>query len=313
MTSLDVTTVDLTIADLKTPARRRRRERLVHWSLLATAGLSVVITAAIVLSIFNEAWNFVSNVRRDQLFTDGWFPRRDMFDIRTLLVGTFLVAGIAMVVAVPLGLGTAVWLSEYARPSVRRVVKPALELLAGIPSVVIGFFAISWITPTLLQSFFDDVNFFNLAAAGIGVGVLTLPLIASVSEDAMRAVPQALREGAYGLGARKVTVATKIVFPAAVSGIVAASILGISRAIGETMVVAIAAGATGGSLFSTDVLQPGQTMTAAMAALGLGSDQVKGGDLAFASLYFVGLLLFVMTFLLNLVGDVFVRRVREVY
>jgi len=313
VTSVELGPQGLTIADLQTPAGRRNRERVMRASLMATAGLSVVITVLIIISIAGGAWDFISKVDSDRLTDIGWFPRRGLFDISTLLVGTLLVAGIAMLVATPLGLGTAVWLSEYARPGVRKVVKPALELLAGIPSVVVGFFAISWITPSLLDRVFGEVAFYNLAAAGIGVGILTLPLVASVSEDAMRAVPAALREGAYGLGARKVVIATKIVFPAAISGIVAAFILGVSRAIGETMVVAIASGATGGSLFSTDVLKPGQTMTAAMAALGLGSDQVKGDDLAFQSLFFIGFLLFAFTFVLNIIGERFVRRVRERY
>jgi phosphate transport system permease protein len=188
-----------------------------------------------------------------------------------------------------------------------------LELLAGVPSVVLGFFAISFLTPELLARFRSDVAFFNLASAGIAVGILTLPLVASVAEDAMRAVPASLREAAYGLGSRRMTVATRVVFPAAISGIVAAFIIGLSRAVGETMIVAIASGATGGSLFSLDVFGPGQTMTAAMAALGAGTDQVKGDAAAFQSLYFVGSLLFVITLALNILGDRFVRRVRERY
>lgn len=313
MTTVDVPAATLTAAELQTPRGRRNRERAMRAGLLLTAGVSVLVTVLIIVSIVGEAWSFVSRVELDRLTDIGWFPRRGLYDVGTLVVASGLVAGIAMLVATPLGLGTAVYLSEYAKPRVRKVVKPVLELLAGIPSVVVGFFAISWITPSLLDRIFGDVAFFNLAAAGIGVGVLTLPLVASVSEDAMRAVPLALREGAYGLGARKVTVATRIVFPAVISGIVAAFILGLSRAIGETMVVAIASGATGGSLFTTDVLRPGQTMTAAMAALGAGTDQVKGDDLAFQSLFFIGFLLFLMTFALNIVGERFVRRVRERY
>jgi phosphate transport system permease protein len=159
----------------------------------------------------------------------------------------------------------------------------------------------------------SDVAFFNMASAGIAVGILTLPLVASVAEDAMRAVPMSLREAAYGLGGKKLSVTLRVVFPAAISGIVAALVIGGSRAIGETMVVAIASGATGGSMFSWDIWQPGQTMTAAMAALGAGTDQVKGADAAFQSLYFVGLLLFGVTLTLNMMGAGFVRRVREKY
>lgn len=285
----------------------------MHGVFLAAAWASILVTVLIVFTLVREAWSFLGQVEMGALTEKGWFPRRGLFDVRTLVVGTLLVSGIAMLVATPLGLGAAVYLSEYARPGVRRVIKPVLELLAGIPSVVIGFFAISFITPELLARLRSDIAFFNLASAGIGVGILTLPLVASVAEDAMRAVPESLREAAYGLGSRKMTVASRVVFPAAISGIVAALVLGLSRAIGETMVVAIASGATGGSLFNLDVFEPGQTMTAAMAALGAGTDQVRGADAAFQSLFFVGMLLFLVTFALNLLGDRLVRRIRERY
>lgn len=303
----------LTAQELRTPGRRRRAEVVARAIFLLAALISVVVSALIVLSLVREAWAFLTKIELGQLTEIGWFPRRGMFDLSTLVVGTFLVTGIAMLVAAPLGLGAAFYLSEYARPRVRKVVKPVLEVLAGVPSVVLGFFAISFITPELLQRIRSDVAFFNLASAGIAVGILTLPIIASIAEDAMRAVPRDLREAAYGLGARKATVCVKVVFPAAVSGIMAAFIVGISRAVGETMVVAIASGATGGSLFSLDIFSPGQTMTAAMAALGAGTDQVKGDDAAFQSLFFIGLLLFVMTLVLNLISDRFVRRVQERY
>jgi phosphate transport system permease protein len=294
--------------------RRQRRE--VFWRLffLGAAATSIVISVAIVLSLVGEAWIFISNVDLSALWDIGWFPRRGAFDIRTIVVGTLLVAGIAMLVATPLGLGAAMYLSEYARPSVRRILKPALEILAGIPSVVLGYFALTFITPETLKPIFGDaLGGFNLLAAGIGVGILTVPLIASVAEDSMRAVPLSLREASYGLGASRMTTSIRVVFPAAISGIVAALIIGLSRAIGETMVVAIASGATGGSLFTLDVLQPGTTMTAAMAALAIGSDQVRGADFAFQSLFFVGLLLFLITLLLNVVSERFVRRVRQRY
>ena len=293
--------------------RRRRKERIMRLILKGAAILTFLITVGIVLSILREAITFLIDVPKDSLWSIGWFPRRGLFDIPTLLIGTFLVTIIAMAVAVPLGLGAAIYLSEYANPRVRKVVKPILEILAGIPSVVLGYFALTYLNPELVQRFFSDASVFNLAAAGVAVGVLTLPLMASVSEDAMRAVPGSLREASYGLGARRLTTSLRVVFPGAISGITAAFILAVSRAVGETMVVAIAAGATGGGLRSWDPLKPGQTMTAAMAALGAGSDQVKGDDLAFQSLYFVGLLLFLITLLLNVVADRFVRRVREVY
>ncbi len=279
----------------------------------ATAALTVLVTVLIVLTLAREGWVFLSTVEPASLWEIGWFPRRGLFDVKTLVAGTVLVTGIAMIVATPLGLGAAVYLSEYAGDRIRRKVKPALEMLAGVPSVVLGFFAIAFITPELLARVRSDIAFFNLAAAGIGVGILTLPLVTSVAEDALRAVPTSLREAAYGLGARKLHTVTRVVFPAATSGLVAALIVGVSRALGETMVVAIASGATGGSLFSLDVFGPGQTMTAAMAALGAGTDQVKGDTAAFQSLFFVGALLFAMTLVLNVLGDRFTRRVRERY
>jgi phosphate transport system permease protein len=303
----------VTLRDLRGDARRLRTERIVRGVLLGAAVLSIVISALIVLSLVREAWTFVSQVEWASLWTTGWFPRRGLYDVKTLLVGSLLVTAIAMVVAVPVGLGAAVYLAEYAKARVRRVVKPALEILAGIPSVVLGFFALTWISPQVVQRLSDEASLFNLAAAGLGVGILTVPLVASISEDAMRSVPLALREGSAGMGARKVTTTVRIVVPAAVSGLVAAFIVAVSRAIGETMVVAIAAGATGGSEFTLDPLAPGQTMTAAMAAQAAGTDAVRGQALTFQSLFFVGLLLFLITLGLNMVADRYVRRVRQKY
>jgi phosphate transport system permease protein len=230
------------------------------------------------------------------------------------VIGTLIVTGIAMIVAVPLGLGAAVYLAEYARPRFRRIVKPSSRSSPACRASCSGYFAIAFINPELVTRFFSGANqAFTLAAAGVAVGILTIPIIASVAEDALRAVPMSLREASYGLGAERLQSTFRVVLPAAISGIVAALILGVSRAIGETMVVAIAAGAVGGGLRSYDPLQPGQTMTAAMAALGFGSDQVAGDNLAFQSLYFVGLLLFVITLLLNVASAWLVNRVREVY
>jgi phosphate transport system permease protein len=305
--------------DLTTNPTRRRRDSAARWVFRLGAMTTLLVTLLIIVTLVADAWEFVSKLADspDGLgpLTDiGWFPRRGLFDIGTLVVGTFIVTGIAMLVAVPLGLGAAVYLAEYARPKIRRVIKPIIEVLAGIPSVVLGYFAIAVINPEIVVRLFSGANkAFTLAAAGIGVGILTVPIIATVAEDALRAVPMSLREASYGLGAERLQTSFRVVFPAAISGIVAALILGISRAIGETMVVAIAAGAVGGGLFRLTPLEPGQTMTAAMAALGFGSDQVAGDDLAFQSLYFVGLLLFFMTLLLNAVSDWLVNRVREVY
>ncbi|MGH8874145.1 MAG: phosphate ABC transporter permease subunit PstC [Acidimicrobiia bacterium] len=293
--------------------RRRRRERTVRYLLLGAAAFSMLVSAAIVLSLVGEAIAFATKIELSQLWADGFFPRRGRFDLRTIIVHTLVVSAVAMAVATPLGLGAAVYLSEYARPRLRRLLKPALEILAGIPSVVLGFFALQFITPELLRRIWETTEIFNLAAAGIGVGILIVPLVASVSEDAMRAVPRSLREASYGLGAQRWHTSLRVVFPAALSGIAAALILGVSRAIGETMVVAIAAGASGGSLLTLNPLEGGQTMTGAMASLAIGSDQVAGAVSAFQSLFFVGLLLFVMTLALNILSERIVRRFRQRY
>lgn len=293
--------------------RRHRRESLVRFVFLAAAATSIVISVAIVVTLLGRALTFVTSVDLSALWASGWFPRRGLFDIRTIVAGTLVIAGIAMVVATPLGIGAAVYLSEYARPRTRRILKPIIEILAGIPSVVVGFFALIFISPEIVNRLFPSATFFNMMAAGIGVGILVVPLVASISEDAMRSVPLALREASYGLGARKRTTVLRVVFPAAVSGIVASLIVGFSRAIGETMVVAIAAGGSGGSEFTINPTDPGQTMTAAMTALAIGSDQVKGAGNAFESLFFVGLLLFLLTLVLNVMSERFVRRVRQRY
>jgi len=292
---------------------RRRRERAIQGVFLGAALVSVLASVFIIYTLLFKAVEFLSIIDLGSLVADGWFPRRGQFDVLTVLLGSLLVACVAMLLATPIGLGTAVFLSEYASPRLRKVVKPVLEILAGIPSVVLGFFALTFINPTVIQSILDDAAGFNLLAAGVGVGILSIPLVASVAEDAMRAVPNSLREAAYGLGARRRTTSLRVVFPAAISGIVAALIIATSRAIGETMVVAIVAGGVGGSLRTVDVLGPGQTLTAAMAAIASGSDQVRGEQGAYESLFFLGLLLFAITFVLNVAGDAFVRRTRQRY
>jgi phosphate transport system permease protein len=302
----------LSLADLRIDPRRRRRERTIHLVFMGAAALSIVISAAIVLSLIGNAFSFALRVDPASLWTEGWFPRRGMYDIRTLVAGTLIIAGVAMLIAAPLGIGAAIYLSEYAKPRTRALLKPALEVLAAIPSVVLGFFALTWISPNLIHPI-SGAPLFNMAAAGVAVGILIMPLIASVAEDAMHAVPAYLREASYGLGARRRTTSIRVVVPAAISGVVAAVIVGISRAIGETMIVAIAAGATGGSLFELNPFRPGQTMTAAMTSLAIGSDSVRGAARTFESLFFVGFLLFALTLGLNLVSDSFVRRVRERY
>jgi phosphate transport system permease protein len=280
---------------------------------MAMALASVVVTVLILWSLFREAWTFIAEIDWANTWTSGWYPRRGLYDIRTLLVATLLVTGIAMTVATPLGLAAAVYLAEYARPRVRAWLKPALEVLAGIPSVVLGFFSLFFIAPELMGRLVDGCDGGSLAAAGIGVGLLTIPLVASVSEDAMRAVPVSLREAAAGLGARKAVIANRVVFPAAISGIVASLIVAISRAIGETMVVFLAGGAADTARYTHSACDGSLTMTAGMASLASGTDNVVGEGLTFQSLYFVGLLLFLVTFGLNLVATRFVNRVRERY
>lgn len=302
----------VTLQDLRGNPRRARKEVVVKSIFLAAAVLSVVVSALIVVALVGKAWDFFDAVQRASLWGDNWAPRSGDYSLKALLSATFLVTAIAMVIAAPLGLGSAIFLSEYASPRVRRTVKPILEVLAGIPSVVLGFFCVSFISPNLIQRFSDSAGTFSLAAAGVGVGILTIPLIASVSEDAMRSVPLALREASYGLGAKKITTCIKIVLPAAVSGLVAAFILAISRAIGETMVVLLAAGSANASQYTSNPFEEGLTMTAAIAS------QVRGSDAAVDpivvnSLYFVGFTLFLITLVLNVIADRFVRRVRQAY
>jgi phosphate transport system permease protein len=296
---------------LRGSPRRQRRERIVRLVFQGAALATVVISAFIVWTVLAQAIDFLSRIDLSQLVGIGWFPRRGIFDVATLLIGTLIVTTIAMLLAAPVGLASAIYISEYATPRVRRTVKPILEILAGIPSVVLGFFALTVITPDFVQLLFSQTSVFNMAAAGIAVGVLSVPLVASVSEDAMRAVPITLREASYGLGAKKITTSLRVVFPAAVSGIVAALILATSRAVGETMVVAVAAGAP--QARTSDPLDPGGTMTSAMVLLASGSDQVTGNSAAFQSLFFLGLMLFVITLVLNVLGDAFVRRARQAY
>lgn len=303
----------LTLDDLSGNARRHRREFGIKSILMATALVSLVVSVAIIYTLVDEGFVFIREVDWGTTWGQiGWFPRRELYDIPTILIATLIVTGIAMLIAMPLGLGAAIYLAEYANPRARSILKPILEVLAGIPSVVLGFFALQWIAPEVIGRL-GGPSSGSMAAAGVGVGILTIPLVASVSEDAMKAVPLVLREASAGLGARKMTTTLRIVLPAAASGLVAAFIVAVSRAIGETMVVFLAGGAAAGSIYTDSPFEPGLTMTAAMASLATGTDNVVGGGLTVQSLYFVGLLLFVMTLMLNIVADRFVARVREQY
>lgn len=312
-TAIERPSLVLTVDDLRGDPGRTRKESLAHKLLSAAGGFSVLVSALIVYSLVRETWTFVTQVDWGLVWSDGWFPRRALYDIKTLVAGSLIVTVVGMAVAGPIGLGTAVYLSEYASRRVRRLVKPTIEILAGVPSVVVGFFALTFISPELIQRFREGTPQQTMLAAGIGVGVLIIPLVASIGEDAMRSVPRSLREASYGMGANKATTVVKVVLPAAVSGLVAAFIVAVSRAIGETMVVFIAAGKSGGALFETNPFEPGLTMTAAMASIASGTDNVVGEALTFQSLFFVGMLLFVITLSLNLVADRFVRRVRQKY
>jgi len=303
--------MELSVEALGGDAKRRRREARVGWILRAAAIVSLIVSVTIVVAFAVEAVAWLAAIDLSWLVAPAWDPRDNRFDMLTLLAGTGIIATIAMVVAAPLGLGAALYLSEFAPTRRRRRLKPVLETLAGIPSVVLGYFALTVIQPQIVKRFFGADGAFSLMAAGIGVGILTIPLIASVAEDAMHAVPAALREGAFGIGARQRTVAGRVVVPAAASGIAAALILGFSRAVGETMVVAIAAGATGSAARTLNPLDGGQTMTGAISSLAIGSDQVRGSGFAFDSLFFVGLLLFLITLGLNVVSERFVRKVRR--
>jgi phosphate transport system permease protein len=301
--------------DLSGDPRRHRRERTMGLIFAAAALLSLVISVLILVSLFSNGLEFFTDVEWSTVFdAGGWAPRQGEFGITTILAGTLIVTGIAMLVAAPLGLGAAIYLSEYAQPRVRTVLKPILEVLAGIPSVVLGVFALNWIAPEVVGRIFGDQHSSgSMMAAGIGVGILTIPLVASVSEDAMRAVPNSLREASAGIGARRMSTTLRVVLPAAVSGIVAALILAASRAIGETMVVFIAGGAADAATYTANPLDGSLTMTAAMASLAVGTENVRGAGLAVPSLYFVGIVLFFFTFALNLIANTVVRRVRLVY
>jgi len=311
----------LTLADLRGNARRVRKERIMRWALFAAAATSILISALIVWTLFREAWTFLSGLIDEAGIgalidggkAPGWYPRNNRFDIPTILLGTLIVSGVAIVVAAPLGLGAAVFLSEYASPRLRKIVKPVLEILAGVPSVVFGFFALRVLGPDLIKPLFDTSQNTSLLVTGVAIGILVTPLMASISEDALRAVPASLREASTGLGARRSTTVIKVSIPAAVSGIMAALIISISRAIGETMIAALASGRLGQSPRTFDPRDPGLTMTSAMAQLAQGSDQVVGSTLAFQSLFFIGALLFLMTLVLNMLAARFVSRVRTKY
>jgi phosphate transport system permease protein len=311
------TIAPLTVADLQGDKRRRNTDKRMRVFFMIAAALSVVISVLIVVTLVQGAIRFLGAIEINSLWgggesTPGWFPRRERFDLPTIFFGSVILSLIAMSVAVPLGLGAAIYLSEYASPRVRRIVKPTIEVLAGIPSVVVGYFTLKFIAPDLVAPIFNPDSLKNMLAGGIGIGILVIPIMASISEDALSSVPSSLREASYGVGASKSSTVTKVVFPAAISGIVAALIIAMSRAIGETMVATMAAGGDGTGARTLNPLDPGLSMTAAMTNAAGGTDQAKGGA-SFDALFMVGTLLFLITLTLNLFGDRFVRRVRQKY
>jgi phosphate transport system permease protein len=294
-------------------ARRRWGEDVIKVLLLLASVLSIAVTFGIVASLVGETLVFFGEVGVLEFLTGTeWAPLFNdaSFGITPLVNGTLLVTGIALLVAIPFGLGAAVYLSEYAAPRVRRILKPLLELLAGVPTIVFGYFALTFFTPVVLRDLLNlEVQVFNALSAGIVMGFMVLPTIASVSEDAMAAVPSSLREGAFGLGASKLQVSVRVVFPAALSGIVAAVVLGVSRAIGETMIVLVAAGQV--PQLGLDPRQPLETMTAFIAATSKGD--VPTGSIGFLSIFAVGAALFLLTLIANAISISLVRRYRQVY
>jgi phosphate transport system permease protein len=292
-------------------SRRRWGEDVVKVVLALCAFVSVATTVGIVIALFEPAIDFFRNVSIvDFLTGTEWAPlfQPSSFGVLPLVAGTFLVTACACLVCVPFGLGAAIYLSEYARSRTRKILKPALEVLAGVPTVVYGYFALTFVGPLLKSMGLLDTPASALSA-GLVMGVMLLPTVASISEDAMSAVPRDLRDGAYALGSTRLQVATKIVVPAAISGIIASFVLAISRAVGETMIVLIAAG--GQPNLTWNPLQAVQTMTAFVAATGQGD--VPTGSIEYKTIFAVGATLFVMALAMNLVAIRLVRRYREVY
>jgi phosphate transport system permease protein len=286
-------------------AKSRPGETVIRAVLFVSGVLSVAITVGILIALVRPVIDFFAEVP----FGD-FFATEGTFAVLPLITGTFVVTVVALLVAVPLGLGAAMYLSEYASRRARKVLKPTVELLAGVPSVVYGFFALMFVTPALLQDILRlDVGFTNALSAGVVLGVMIVPTIASLAEDAMSAVPHAMRQGSLAMGANRMQTTLRVVFPAALSGIAAAVVLGMSRAVGETMIVALAAGAQ--KNLSFDPREGMQTMTGFIAQTAQGENPV--GSTSYNALFAVGLTLFVITLIINMISIAFVRRYRQVY
>ncbi len=302
----------------------RVKEQLIRYALFLCALVSVITTIGIIFVLVTEAIvsvgphpAFFQEVSVKEFFTETrWTPQFSdpHFGVLPLLAGTLLIAGIAALIALPIGLASAVYLSEYATPRVRVTIKPLLEILAGIPTVVYGYFALVFVTPYILRPIFQDwlgfdVGVFNAASAGIVVGIMILPMVSSLSEDALRAVPRGLREASYALGSTKLDVSAKVVLPAASSGIVASFLLAISRAVGETMAVTVAAGMT--PSMTLNPFNSVQTMTSYIVNVSLGD--TPAGSIGYQSLYAIALTLFCITLAMNILSQFVLRRYREVY
>lgn len=290
-------------------AKTKQREKFVQAILMGLGIISILITIGIVLSLIGETFGFFKEVSIIEFLTGTqWTPlfADAHFGVLPLVAGTLLIVIFAALISIPIGLGAAIYLSEYAPTKVRKIVKPILEILAGIPSIVYGYFAVTTITP-ILKGIFPDISVFNALSAGIAVGIMTIPMVSSLSEDAMMAVPDSLRQGAYGLGSTKFEVATKIVLPASISSVAASFILAISRAIGETMIVAMAAGST--PKLTLNPLESIQTMTGFIAQVSMGD--VPYGSISHKTLYAVGTLLFIITLVLNIISKKIVKKYRR--
>ena len=290
---------------------QRVKERIIEGLLFLSALLSIFITGGIIAVLIFETIEFFKEVSLIDFLTDTkWTPLfvNKHFGILPLFAGTFLTTGIAIGVALPIGLISAIFLSEYAHPRLRAIVKPLLEILAAIPTVVYGYFALLFVTP-LLQEVIPNLSGFNALSPGIVMGIMIIPIVSSLSEDAMHAVPTSLREGAYALGATKFQVATRVVVPAAFSGIASSFILGISRAVGETMIVTIAAGQQ--PHLTLNPLVPIETVTAYIVQVSLGD--TPAGTIEYKTIFAAGMSLFIVTFILNILSYLLKKRFREVY
>lgn len=290
---------------------RKAKEKVIEGVLFLCAFSAVLVTISIVAILLYEAASFFEHVSIIEFLTHTeWSPlfENPQFGVLPLVAGTLVTTGVALAVAIPIGTVVAVYLSEFAPHHLREVMKPALEMLAGVPTIVYGYFALLFVTP-MLQVFMPELPGFNMLGAGIVMGVMIVPYVASVSEDAMRAVPMSLREGSYAMGATRYQTAVKVVLPAAISGVLAAFILGISRAIGETMVVALAAGQQPN--FTWNPTEPAATITAYIVQVALGD--LPHGSIGYQSIFAVGLVLVLMTLAFNVLGHLLRRKFREVY